>query len=256
MILRRFIAHLNEQNWFAVGLDLLVVVVGIFLGMQVTEWNEDRKEAITAQKYLHRIEQDLYLDRKSLIETRAFWEQVKSNSETAIVFADTGDRQGKTSWQLLLAFFQASQVDPFQSSNITYDEMKSTGQLSLFQNSNLRRDLAVYYSFTSGLLAKTLLQTIPEYRDHVRGLFPTHVTRYIWQQCHKAELGNQLLIDCESPIDQAEAEELLQEILAEKNLLRELRTWNSTLVSRTPLLTRILGWLDRTIALVELEQGK
>lgn len=42
MILRRFIQHTKEQNWYAVGLDVIVVIVGIFLGMQVTEWNENR----------------------------------------------------------------------------------------------------------------------------------------------------------------------------------------------------------------------
>ena len=30
--------HKSDQNWFAVGLDVLVVITGIFLGMQVTEW--------------------------------------------------------------------------------------------------------------------------------------------------------------------------------------------------------------------------
>ena len=48
MILRRFMQHFSDQNWFAVGLDVIVVVVGIFLGMQVTEWNENRKEAETS----------------------------------------------------------------------------------------------------------------------------------------------------------------------------------------------------------------
>ena len=40
MILRRFMQHVKEQNWFAVGLDVIVVIVGIFLGMQVQQWYE------------------------------------------------------------------------------------------------------------------------------------------------------------------------------------------------------------------------
>ena len=44
MILRKFAKHMTEQNWFAVGLDVIVVITGIFLGMQVTDWNEVRKE--------------------------------------------------------------------------------------------------------------------------------------------------------------------------------------------------------------------
>ena len=30
MLLRRFSKHVSDQNWFAVGLDVIVVVVGIF----------------------------------------------------------------------------------------------------------------------------------------------------------------------------------------------------------------------------------
>ena len=52
MILRRFMQHIKGQNWFAVGLDVVVVIVGIFLGMQVTEWNEERKERIDLQQDL------------------------------------------------------------------------------------------------------------------------------------------------------------------------------------------------------------
>ena len=36
--------YVTDQNWFAVGLDGLVVITGIFLGMLVTEWNERRKD--------------------------------------------------------------------------------------------------------------------------------------------------------------------------------------------------------------------
>ena len=64
MILRRFMTHVGEQNWFAVGLDITVVIAGIFLGMQVTEWNEDRKEGIEERRYLER----LLLDAEKSIE--------------------------------------------------------------------------------------------------------------------------------------------------------------------------------------------
>ena len=37
---------IQDQNWFAVGLDVLVVITGIFLGMQVAEWNDNRKDRL------------------------------------------------------------------------------------------------------------------------------------------------------------------------------------------------------------------
>jgi hypothetical protein len=36
--------HIRKQDWFMVSVDLLVLIVGIFLGLQVSDWNEERKE--------------------------------------------------------------------------------------------------------------------------------------------------------------------------------------------------------------------
>lgn len=33
MILRRLTKHVKDQNWFAVALDFLIVVVGVFIGI-------------------------------------------------------------------------------------------------------------------------------------------------------------------------------------------------------------------------------
>lgn len=44
MLLRRITKHITDQNWFAVFIDfLIVVVVGLFIGLQVNNWNENRK---------------------------------------------------------------------------------------------------------------------------------------------------------------------------------------------------------------------
>ena len=50
MILRRITQHVKEQNWFAVVLDLLIVILGVFLGIQIGNWNEDRLDEIAYQK--------------------------------------------------------------------------------------------------------------------------------------------------------------------------------------------------------------
>ena len=44
MILRRLVTSLREQSWLTLVLELVVVVVGIFLGLQVDSWNEARKD--------------------------------------------------------------------------------------------------------------------------------------------------------------------------------------------------------------------
>jgi hypothetical protein len=46
MTLRRITKHVKDQNWFAVGLDFLIVVFGVFMGFQVQQWNEDFSDKV------------------------------------------------------------------------------------------------------------------------------------------------------------------------------------------------------------------
>lgn len=77
MILRRITQHVKAQNWFAVGLDFLIVIVGILIAFQITNWGEER----AAHAKLSRVEEVLQVNlrfiyfnakqRLSLAECRA-----------------------------------------------------------------------------------------------------------------------------------------------------------------------------------------
>ncbi|CAN0603893.1 unnamed protein product, partial [Ectocarpus sp. 12 AP-2014] len=54
MILRSLTKHVKDQNWFAVGLDFAIVIVGVFIGIQVSNWNESQREQALLRDYLHR----------------------------------------------------------------------------------------------------------------------------------------------------------------------------------------------------------
>ena len=58
MILRRIIAHFRKQEWTAIGLDFVIVVVGVFVGLQVSNWNETRVNRLRADTYLERVHSD------------------------------------------------------------------------------------------------------------------------------------------------------------------------------------------------------
>src|SRR5690349_20895534 len=44
MVIHRIRHHVETHNWFAVLVDLAIVVVGVFLGVQATRWNDRRIE--------------------------------------------------------------------------------------------------------------------------------------------------------------------------------------------------------------------
>ena len=59
MILRRLADGIKNQDWFVVVVEIMIVVVGIFIGLQVDDWNEARLDRLEEQKVLARLHNEL-----------------------------------------------------------------------------------------------------------------------------------------------------------------------------------------------------
>lgn len=59
MILRNLAHSIRRQDWFAVAIEFLIVVAGIFVGLQVTDWNERRQLRERELIYLQQMTEDL-----------------------------------------------------------------------------------------------------------------------------------------------------------------------------------------------------
>ena len=59
MILRRTADAIREQNWFTVIVEIFIVVIGIFLGLQVTDWNDNRKDKASYAQALARLQKEV-----------------------------------------------------------------------------------------------------------------------------------------------------------------------------------------------------
>ena len=66
MLLRRITKHVKDQNWFAVGIDFVIVVIGVFIGIQVSNWNEARTDSEREKVVLADLLDDLKADQASL----------------------------------------------------------------------------------------------------------------------------------------------------------------------------------------------
>ncbi|WP_375206297.1 DUF6090 family protein [Hyphococcus sp.] len=69
MLLRRVIEHVKAQNWTAVALDFIIVVVGVFIGIQVSNWNAAQINAARQETLLRELTADLRADIEELDAT-------------------------------------------------------------------------------------------------------------------------------------------------------------------------------------------
>jgi len=222
--------RLRTYDWTAAPIELVIVVAGILIALEVSNWNQNRQDLARADGYYRRIHADLSTDGKSFGTTLAYWGTVSSYGRAAIAYGENGQLVDGSAWKTVLAYYQASQTLPFVPSDASFTEMRSAGELGLIADENLRGRLEDYYSL-SGVGGESIIrEQDPAYRQQVRGLTPWPVQQYIWDRCYReSSYADQEFIDCPSPISEQEALAILSSFKVAPSLLDNLRAWMSTL---------------------------
>ena len=136
-IVRRTVAKLRSQNWAAVLVELFVVVLGVFIGVQASNWNEDREQDQKSAVLTERLKTDLRAEAWNIEMQIGYHEQVQANARRA---ADALSGQAPLSDEaLLVAAFRATQYNDNVRQRATYDELTSTGDLGLIRDYALRK---------------------------------------------------------------------------------------------------------------------
>ncbi len=136
MILRRLSQSLKEQNWTAICIEFVLVVVGVFLGIQVANWNAEREQNRKSSVFTERIKDDLRVEAWNLEMQIGYYGQVQANARRA---ADALSGHAPLPDEaLLVAAFRATQYNDNTRQRTTFDELKSTGELGLIRDSGLR----------------------------------------------------------------------------------------------------------------------
>ena len=124
MIFRRFFERLRQREWFAVLIELLIVIVGVFIGIQVSNWNDDRVTNQKAVVFTARLVQDMREEawhRQALLE---YYGDVLANAERTVDALE--GRQPLSDEALLIAAYRATQYTQNTRRRATFDELTST----------------------------------------------------------------------------------------------------------------------------------
>lgn len=143
---KRLRKNLAEVNYSALALEIIVVILGILIAIQIDRWAEFRREREQEYDYLVRLKDDLRLEIHSMdeaiqsAESRivavVFLEEVVVNPSIVMERPDA----------LPIAIETATWMSFPQINAFVYTELQSSGNLALIQSELLRRELSNHYA--------------------------------------------------------------------------------------------------------------
>jgi hypothetical protein len=128
---------------YAIG-EIILVVIGILIALQINNWNERRKERDQSVFYHEQLINDLEMVIASLDTDISWAATVKSQINSATKILDHGIANDSTLKVLDFALGNYFRLNRQLPEITSYEEMKSSGQLNLIYNKSLRKDIADY----------------------------------------------------------------------------------------------------------------
>jgi hypothetical protein len=143
LLLRRVIGHVKNQNWLAVGIDFLIVVVGVVIGLQVQQWAGEQARKNQEMVYLQRLRDEvegLIATRTPIIEARVRW-HTEMQSAVQAIFSDTDRELTEDECRgIAYNYFVSNPTDHLGS----LLELQSSGQSSIIRNAEVSAALQSY----------------------------------------------------------------------------------------------------------------
>jgi hypothetical protein len=133
---------------YAVG-EIILVVIGILLALQINNWNEERKDRQQEMVYYGKMLEDINQDLSSLNELIEDNEAriLGSNDMMVLLQQSLPDRKAVVS---AMRSSTARTTYTFKVNKAAFDDLKSSGRLSIIQDLALKNQLLRYYARMEG----------------------------------------------------------------------------------------------------------
>ncbi len=149
-------------------MDVGIVVLGVFLGLQVNNWNQGRLDRTEARGNREMLIDDLQSNQNNLAMRKHYYQWVRAEAlKTSAELADPGS---STDEQFLIDSYQASQILPWSLKKNTYDHIIAGGAIEHIGDAALRDQITNYY--VGADVTGANLVTVPSYREALRRAMP------------------------------------------------------------------------------------
>ena len=248
MILRRLTTALRQQDWVTVLIETLIVVFGVFIGLQVNNWNEARAEWVEETELLHALQQEIETSIRLTQQKADAYEQVAQAGKRSLDFLDAGESCGSECWLIMVDLFHASQWQSIEVNRSTYDEMRRQG----FPRSREIIDSVEAYLAQNATLSITNL--LPVYRSRVRQLIPFEAQDFYWKNCYKLQDGAETyILNCPKGVSDEAAARAVKQIAETPDIQLLLTEWAGLNTSTPSDLEGQIKAAERALEVIKAE---
>jgi hypothetical protein len=251
MILRHLSEHVKSQNWFAVAIDFAIVVFGVFIGIQVANWNDEQAFKAKEIELLGELRRELQASIRVTNQKRDAIIQVTSAGTRSLEFMNSGASCGSECWQVLVDFLHASQWQPIDVNRSTYDEMRRQG---LPRSREIIDAVEGYLAQNINLAATHFL---PAYRSLVRQQISVEAQSHYWLKCYDLKDGAETYaLDCPKGVADEVSARIIDKIVSNPGIEPHLTEWIGINSATPPDLAQQNMAAERAITAIdkELEQ--
>lgn len=139
---------LGKYFKYAIG-EIVLVVIGILIALQINNWNEDRKNRATEADYYCRMLDDFELNEKLINENYELLTNKIELTKALILDLNTLPNDRNT---ILNKFVSAIRQDVFVPSTIVFEDLTASGQLKVLKDIDLKNRLIEHNTFLNNTL--------------------------------------------------------------------------------------------------------
>jgi hypothetical protein len=227
MLLRSISQHVKDQNWFAVALDFVIVVVGVFIGIQVANWNDSRAFNARELELLHELRSEIK-DGIQLSTSRGdAYEQAAAAGKRSLAFIANDATCGNECWPVLVDFMHASQWQDMRITRTTYDEMRRLG----LPSARPIVEAVEAFHAQSDQIARAM-EDKPGYRSLVRQMISVSAQEAYWETCHDLRDGYETyVLDCAKAVPDDVAASSVVMIINHPQIAPSLTEWTGDMLA-------------------------
>ena len=234
MFVRRLTSSLKEQHWMTIGIELIIVILGVFIGTWVANRNQDASERRQAEQMIAELRPGLTNFAQSLAAAQVYF--AVANKYGDVAFAGWAGSRKVADKDFVIAAYQASQITQVALNGGSWTQIYGGSQLSRLPDPQLRRDLAWVMALDFGQLG--LANTATPYRQHVREIIPADIQDAIRAKCGDYIAPGQGIITilpatCDVDFPAGRWAAAAQALRANPQLIRELRWHRAAIASFT-----------------------